>query len=81
MSQLKKREEIEEKFTWAMQDMCSSDEKWEEELEALKGFAEKYSEFEGKLGSSAKTLCEFLKFEDKVGFACEIGRASCRERV
>lgn len=71
MSQLKKREEIEEKFTWAMQDMCSSDEKWEEELEALKGFAEKYSEFEGKLGSSAKTLCEFLKFEDKVGLACE----------
>ena len=46
MSQLKKREEIEEQFTWAMQDMCSSDEKWEEELEVLKGYVAKYSEFE-----------------------------------
>jgi len=71
MAQLKKREEIEEKFTWAMQDMCPSDEKWEEELEALKGFAAKYAEYQGKLGNSAETLCEFLKFEDKAGLACE----------
>ena len=71
MTQLKKREEIEEKFTWAMQDMCPSDERWEEELEELKELIKKYSEFEGKLDSSAGTLCEFLKFEDKVGLKCE----------
>lgn len=71
MRQLMKREEIEERFQWAMEDMCSSDKAWEEELEGLKGLLGRYSGFEGKLGDSAEKLYEFLKFEDEVGLACE----------
>lgn len=71
MNQVKKREDIEEKFKWAMEDMFTSDEAWEAELEELKDMAKKYSQFQGKLGTSAETLCDFFRFEDKVGLACE----------
>ncbi|MDY5577783.1 MAG: oligoendopeptidase F [Lachnospiraceae bacterium] len=72
MSSVKKREEIDKKFQWAMEDMCPSDLVWEEKMSELKEMVKKYKEFEGTLAQSADRLLEFLRFEDEIGLRCEL---------
>ena len=49
------RGEVPEEFTWDLSDVFASDDKWSEELEALKAYPERMAAYAGKLGESAKT--------------------------
>lgn len=60
---LKKRSEIEEKYKWNLEDMIPSQEALEALLKNAEERIEAYSAFKGTLGSSAKRLAEFLKFD------------------
>ena len=63
---MKKRSEMDEQYTWNMTDLCISDEAWEVELEELKRFVKRYSEYEGKITESSGKLLEFLRFSEEV---------------
>ena len=52
MSSVKKREEIDKKFQWAMEDMCPSDLVWEEKMSELKDTVKKHKELERTLTNS-----------------------------
>jgi oligoendopeptidase F len=72
MSKVKTRQEIEKQYQWAMEDMCPSDQEWENRLAELKELTKKYASFAGTLGNSAEQLCAFLKFEDLIGMKSEV---------
>ena len=66
-----KREQIQEQFKWAINDIYATDELWYEDLEKLKGYAAKLPEYEGKLSQSADTLYEYLKMSDEITLICD----------
>ena len=66
-----KREQIQEQFKWAINDIYATDELWYEDLEKLKGYAAKLPEYEGKLSQSADTLYEYLKMSDDITLICD----------
>lgn len=68
---LKKREEVDIKETWALSDIFESDEAWEKEFERISSEVPMYSDFEGKLGQSAKILYDCLVFDEKMGLAID----------
>ena len=63
---VRKRSEIAEEYKWDLTPMFESDEKWLEELEALKSFPEKLKVFEGRLGESAEQLLGFFRLSDEL---------------
>ena len=75
-----KREEVPEEYTWNLKDIFESDEAWNAEYEALKSLPEKVAGYAGRLGESAETLLEFLKFEDEasVRMGKLFGYANCK---
>lgn len=60
---LKKRSEIEEKYKWNLEDIIPSQEALEELLQTAKSSIAVYETYKGTLGSSAKRLADFLKFD------------------
>ena len=58
--QIKKREELEMKDTWATEDLFASDVAWEEALIELQQDKEKLVAFAGHLGESGQTLLDYL---------------------
>ena len=66
MNKQKKRNEIDSKYKWAIEDLLLSDEDWMKELEETKGLIKDISKYQGKLGESADTLFNFLVLKDKV---------------
>lgn len=65
--QLPKRKEIEVAFTWAIEDLYQSDEKWQEEYEALQKLLKEAAQYQGRLSKSADLLFDFLKLSDDIG--------------
>lgn len=63
---LKKRSEIQQEYKWKIEDLFASDEQWQIETEEIKELAEKLKGFQGKLGTSADTLYEYLSLNDKL---------------
>ncbi len=63
---LKSREEISEKYKWAISDLYPTDEEWETELKKTDEMVEKYADYEGKLSESPDKLLEFLEFDDEI---------------
>ena len=63
MDELKTRDQIEEQFKWDLTKIFESDEKWLEEYDKFSKDFLKLSDYEGKLGESAKTLFEFTKLK------------------
>ena len=61
---LKKREEIQERDKWTVNEIYSSDEAWEKEYKELQEEAPKLKDFEGKLGD-AKVLEEYFEVNEK----------------
>ncbi|MBQ1684887.1 MAG: oligoendopeptidase F [Clostridia bacterium] len=64
--QIPKRNEVKKEYTWALEDIFATDELWNEALEELRGVPEKISKFVGRLGESAETLYEYLRYSDEV---------------
>lgn len=61
------RSEVAEEYKWNLKDVFESDEAWEQALKDAESLIEQGKEYQGKLGSSAKTLLSFLKYDDEAG--------------
>ena len=66
-----KREEQKINDTWKMEDMFSSDEVWENDLEKATGMISEYSDYVGKISKDKENLITFLQFNDKVNLLVE----------
>ena len=74
------REELPEEVTWRLEDIFESDAAWQNEYEALKALPEQAAAYAGRLGESAETLLEYLRFEDEAGVRLGklYGYANCK---
>ncbi|WP_238918471.1 oligoendopeptidase F [Clostridium sp. YIM B02555] len=70
MSELRKREEIEDKFKWNINKIYTNIETWEKDFESLKSQAMKLNEYSGKLTNGEKIL-EYLKFNEEISRKAE----------
>lgn len=60
-----KRSEVAVEQTWAVEDLFSNRNEWEEELHQLREAVKQVTQYKGKLGENAETLLEAIKaFED-----------------
>jgi len=76
---IRKRSEIPEEDTWAIEDLYSSDEAWEQDLKALEEDREVLASFEGKLGQSGQMLYDYLsKMENADVRAGRLGNYAMR---
>lgn len=66
-----KREEQKVNDTWKMEDMFSSDEVWESDLEKAAEMISEYSDYVGKISKDKEKLITFLQFNDKVNLLVE----------
>ena len=57
---LLKRSEVKKEFTWAIEDLYSTDELWEKDYNRLKEMIPQIDEYRGRLSESGKTLLDFL---------------------
>ncbi|WP_240374877.1 oligoendopeptidase F [Bacillus piscicola] len=63
---LPKREEIEEKWKWNLEDIFATDEEWEQEFSAIKKMLPSLNKYKGKLGDSAEALYEGLNLQHEI---------------
>ncbi len=70
-SEIPTREDIDEKYKWNLKDIYASDEEWEKDFIWVENNIPNYSQFEGKLSSSAENLLACLNFDDEVGIKLE----------
>ena len=70
MSELKKREEIDEKYKWKVDKVYKNIEEWEKDFEELKKEAVKLKDFNGKL-NNGETILEYLKLNEKISRKAE----------
>lgn len=75
-----KREEVAEEYKWKLEDIYSSDEAWAESLEKAEELITRGASFKGRLGESAKTLLEFMRYDDESTLVLNAlwGYAACR---
>jgi oligoendopeptidase F len=64
---LPKRNEVDLKFTWAIEDLYASDELWQKEYEKVKEMLPKAMEYQGRLSKSGDLLLSFLQLSDEIG--------------
>ncbi len=64
--ELKKRSEMDSKYTWATEDLYASDELWMADLELAKKATEEMKGYQGRLSESADTLWKFLQKDDEI---------------
>lgn len=76
---IRNRSEIPVEDTWAIEDLYSSDEAWEQDLKALEEDREVLASFEGKLGQSGQMLYDYLsKMENADVRAGRLGNYAMR---
>lgn len=63
---LLKREEVNSKYKWAIEDLYKSDDDWKKEFEQLKQLSKKLLDYKGKLSESSDTLLNYLKLSDEI---------------
>ncbi|HHW49016.1 MAG TPA: oligoendopeptidase F [Clostridiaceae bacterium] len=63
---LPKREDIDPKYKWKLEDIYDSLDKWEEDFKKVRLLKEKIVEFAGKLGQSDDILLDCLKLRDEL---------------
>ncbi len=66
MSRQRKREEIEAKYKWRLEDIYVSEESWEEDYSTVKTLLKEIGGLQGKLASSAETLLKVLQLSDQL---------------
>lgn len=69
--QVLKRNEVEEKFKWAIQDIYATDDAWNEEYEKVNALLEQVAGYEGHLTESAQKLYDFLNLYEEVAVLYE----------
>lgn len=65
MGELKKREEIDNKFKWNVDKVFKNIEEWEKDFQVLKSEAVTLKDYSGKLTNGEKIL-EYLKLNEKI---------------
>ncbi len=68
---LPKRNEIDPKYTWAIEDLYACDEAWQEEYNKIKEMLPKITEYQGRLSKSADILLSFLQLSDEISMLME----------
>ncbi len=63
---LPKREDIDSKFKWKLEDIYSDVSLWEQDFKKVKELAEQIKGLQGKLGESAENLLECFKKSDEL---------------
>ncbi len=63
---LQTREEVAVENTWRLEDIFSSDEAWEKELNNLKSAITKFQEYQGTLADKASNLYDLLVLQDTI---------------
>ncbi len=66
-----KRSEVDPQYTWALEDIYSSDQAWNEDFKKFQALPEKILEYKGRLGESGETLLEFMKLSDDISVLCD----------
>lgn len=61
---LPKREEIDGKYKWKLEDIYENDENWEQDFKKVKLLSQEIRKFKGTLGESADRLLACLKMSD-----------------
>jgi oligoendopeptidase F len=61
-----KRSEVPMEYTWDLSDLYADDEAWKSDLSKLKDAATTLEAYKGKLGGSASTLLQFMKFQEEL---------------
>lgn len=61
---MKKREELDNIFTWDLSPLCKDDEEFYQKIDKIKDYLPKIKAFEGKLNNK-KTILEYLKLDDE----------------
>lgn len=61
-----KRSEVEQQYTWALEDIFASDELWEKALDECREYPAKIQAFCGHLADSADMLYNYLTFNDEL---------------
>ncbi len=64
--ELVKRENIDPKYTWNLQDIYKTEVDWETDYKWIESQIPTYNNYKGKIGNSASDLYNFLKFDEKV---------------
>ena len=67
---MKKRNQIEDKYKWKLEDIYSSDEELLVDIEKLKSYPTKLSSYKGKLKNVSKCL-EFFKLSTQISYESE----------
>lgn len=65
MSELKKREEIDDKYKWKVDKVYKNIEEFEKDFEEVKKEAVKLQDYSGKL-TNGETILEYLKLDEKI---------------
>ncbi len=63
---LKKRNEVDSKYKWAIDDLFQNDDDWKKEYVLTKDLIPEISRYQGRLAESAEVLLEFYKLNDKI---------------
>jgi len=71
MKNLPKRSEVDQKFTWAIEDLYVSDDLWQKDYEKVKEMIPKVIEYQGRLSKSGDLLLSFLQLEEKISMLLE----------
>jgi oligoendopeptidase F len=70
-TKLRKRNEIDSKFKWAIEDLFPNDEEWRKEFDLVKKLIPEIKSYQGKLGESADMLLDFYKLKDEISLHLE----------
>ena len=71
MQTLKKREEIDSKYKWQLEDIYANNQLWEEDLNKVSDLFRQITAYSGKLGESASTLYQALTERDAMDALAE----------
>ena len=63
------RADADPNYTWALEDIYPSDDAWDAAYAEAQNFSRQISAFRGRLGSSARTLLEFLQLGETISVA------------
>ncbi len=66
VSQMKVREELDDKYKWNLTDLFATEDAWKAEKDRMKQEMQKVSEFKGKLTESPQTLLKALEFNSNL---------------
>ncbi|HHW32079.1 MAG TPA: oligoendopeptidase F [Clostridiaceae bacterium] len=66
-----RREEIDDKYKWKLEDMYQSMDLWEKDFEKVKSLLPKIDEYRGRLSENGNVLLEALKLSDEISCISE----------